>query len=356
MFKFSWSKYSSAIGLDISDSSIEAVQLKPRGENFELQGYSRLVLPSGIVKKGQFVEKGKLMDILNQLFVQAHHGRFDKSVPLVVNLPEEKVLSHVFTYSPPKSQDIGSVVTQDATAVVPVDLKAMVWDWQEVHKDMLHQEVFWAGVPSEYVQDRTEILKRLGFNLAAIDMESAALFRALVKELPTEEAVLILDIGGETTIMAIYDEYGIRSSYNAPSGGHVFTQEIADQLKLPIKTAELQKREIGFKIDRKGAKISSVLQAAMQVVVEEAVKGIRFYEKSGQRKVKRIILTGGSSLIPGIDRYLSQLLQLEVVIGQVWIKIEPGLPSNMASLLPEAVGLALREVTDTKAINFLLNK
>ncbi|MBI3626422.1 pilus assembly protein PilM, partial [Candidatus Uhrbacteria bacterium] len=312
----SWKKDEGVIGLDLSDNSVEAVQLKSYGSNFELIGWSRAILPAGLIKRGKIIQREKLTDFLKDFFTGAQHGQF-KGNKVAVNVPEERVLTHVFQYSPPP-KDAEAAVTNDIKAFIPLALDKLAWDWQSKHKDVFKQQIFWAGVPVEYVQERQDVLTRLGMEVAVLDLESAALARSTIKEVAVDEGILLLDMGGETTIIAIYDELGIRCTFNVESGGQIFTRELAEKLKLDLKTAEIKKREVGVNLADGHNQVASILQAMVQPIAEEARRSISYYQSQNtSKKVKKAVLTGGSSLIPGIDHYLCQLLQLEVVKGQV---------------------------------------
>ena len=70
--------------------------------------------------------------------------------------------------------------------------------------------------------------------------------------------------------------------------------------------------------------------------------------KSNQH-IEKIILTGGSSFLPNIDQYLSELLNIKVFIGDPWARViyPLELKSVLIELAPRfsvAVGLAMREI------------
>lgn len=354
MFRLFGKKGAGAIGLDMSDNSIEAVQLKQGLNGFQLIAWSRQVLPTGLRENGQIVQKEKLAVFLREFFLHPKFGRFEGS-NIIVNIPEEKVFSHVFEFSPPIKQGLENRLIQELPALIPADLKTLAWDWQETHRNSIKQEIFWAGTPKVQANQLKELFRLLGFNLAAVDLESAALARATVKELPEKTGVVLLDIGSETTLIAIYDNYGIRSSYNVARGGQFFTQEIARQLNISLKEAEIKKRKLGFTAGAEGGKLLSILQAAIQLIVEEVNKSIEFYKSRTGQKIAKVILTGGSSLMPNIDYHLAQALQLEIEKGKLWIDLEPSLAEKEQVLLPISVGLALRGLADNFGANEGIN-
>jgi type IV pilus assembly protein PilM len=83
-------------------------------------------------------------------------------------------------------------------------------------------------------------------------------------------------------------------------------------------------------------------------LIEETKKSVSFYqEKSNDRKVERVIITGGTTALPELPMYLANNIGLTVEIGNPWQNVSypseiqqqlAGLALNYAT----ALGLALR--------------
>ena len=65
--------------------------------------------------------------------------------------------------------------------------------------------------------------------------------------------------------------------------------------------------------------------------------------------VEKIILSGGSSLLPNLVNYLEKVLNKDVIIGDAWSRIS--YPTELKSTLDEvgpklsvSIGLAMREM------------
>ncbi|PJB15848.1 pilus assembly protein PilM, partial [Candidatus Falkowbacteria bacterium CG_4_9_14_3_um_filter_38_19] len=63
----------------------------------------------------------------------------------------------------------------------------------------------------------------------------------------------------------------------------------------------------------------------------------------------KVILSGGSALLPNLANYLSKILNLNVIIGDPWARVS--YPTDLKPILDEigprlavAIGLAMREV------------
>ena len=84
------------------------------------------------------------------------------------------------------------------------------------------------------------------------------------------------------------------------------------------------------------------------IVSEVTYTASLFAEQSGKR-VEKVILSGGSSLLPGLASELSRVLNLRVYVGNPWARVR--YPLELKAMLEEssgryavAVGLAMRDV------------
>ena len=67
------------IGLDVSDGSLEAVQLRSsrKSTSFQMVGWSRIVLPPGAVTAGIVMKEPDVVESLRQLFSKPTFGSLD---------------------------------------------------------------------------------------------------------------------------------------------------------------------------------------------------------------------------------------------------------------------------------------
>ncbi|HMB65769.1 MAG TPA: hypothetical protein VKO42_02735, partial [Patescibacteria group bacterium] len=82
-----------SIGLDVSDHTIELVELKKVGAKAELLNYSRVFLAAGVIKNGRIMDKKKLKAYFNRLFTRSKPGEIDSN-KVNFALPEKQVFNH----------------------------------------------------------------------------------------------------------------------------------------------------------------------------------------------------------------------------------------------------------------------
>ena len=299
-------------GLDISDYSIEALQLK---KNNRVAAFGRLVLEPGIVKDGVILNKEKLSEKIKQVVARAKI----KSKKVVLALPESKVFIHSFSGKKNIEQKIAKIIP---------------WKAEQVYSALVNN--FYVCVPKNIVDNYIEVLRKSNLKPEVFEFEALALARAL-----KAKDCLIVDIGARTTNLSIFDRKGqIKLSGSIRKAGDHFTKAISEKLKVSLEKAKELKEKYGLDISKRSGRIMLILQKELQPIVEEIKKIIDFYPE----KITKVLLVGGSAKTPKIGDYLTSNTDLEVKIGSSSVL-------KQSVLFNTVIGLALRN--PKKGINLL---
>ncbi|MFN4070580.1 MAG: cell division protein FtsA [Thermus caldifontis] len=155
---------------------------------------------------------------------------------------------------------------------------------------------------------------------------------------PEEEhmTVLLLDVGGGTTGVAVFREGRLAHSSVLPLGGDHVTQDIAQLLKIPFEEAERVKRKYGaalpeladpelvLEINQEGGSLGEVPAPELARIIRPRLREILHLARQSvdealgplEIKVNRVILTGGSALLKGFDLLARQQYSLPVRVGK----------------------------------------
>ena len=291
-------------GLDISDYSIEVLELKRSFKKTYLSAYGRVILEKGIVENGEILDKKKLeikiKDVLKNTI-----PRKIKSKKVIISLPESKTFTHFF----------GEIenIQEEAERNIP-------WQPEEIYFDI--KNGFYAASPKKIVEDYLEVFKESGLDLLVLDIESSSLVRAFESELDNKETFLIMDIGARTTNLVFVEGKQIKMSDVIYLAGNNFTDSISKKLNISFEEAEKLKIKYGFNPGEKGGEITIVLQSIFQDILKETRQAINFYEDRNNKKVKQILLCGGSSSLPKIDFYIASNLDIKTKIPNPWQGID----------------------------------
>jgi type IV pilus assembly protein PilM len=159
----------------------------------------------------------------------------------------------------------------------------------------------------------------------------------------------IVEVGADVTSICVH-AWGVpRFVRILPSGGRDVTAAVARALSVSDETAEMLKRGSGGSHDaehRDQAAEASLARASS--FADDIRSSLDFYQSQmpGAR-IGRVLLTGGGSKLPGLQRLLAERLPVAVSEGRPFHRVSPALEldgdamAEAEPLLAVAVGLAL---------------
>lgn len=199
------------------------------------------------------------------------------------------------------------------------------------------------------VQNLIKCCQAAGVEVADIILEQLASAAAVLSHDEKELGVAVLDIGGGTSDLAIYQNGSIRHTKVIPIAGNHFTHDIAVGLRTTIAEAERIKKQYAtvvqlpdwsdelIEIDliqgnQKQIVQKSDLTRILQPRAEEIFMIVQ--EELAKRKLYHfittgLVLTGGGSLLHGMQELAESLFKIPVRIG--YPSKEFALPESLQS-------------------------
>lgn len=296
---------SSIFGLDISDRSAEIVSLFEKKGRIHVGSFGRAELPAGTIQRGVIHDVDTLSKILAAL-LDATFGEKRGKLQAGVALSELAVYAKVFSLPGNLGESmVGKAAAIEASDIFPVQLERTFTDYTILVRSKEGQDVYFAAADRQAVDAYREVLRRIGIQPLFLDSEAMTLVRSLVpREEP--EATLIADIGAQTTLLVVYDRGGVRLSSNIAVGGDHLSSAIEVKLNIPLEKAEKMKREEGLDPGKGDGRTFLILQQPMNDIIKEMEETVNYYAAKSGRKITKIILAGGTSLMPGIEDYITQ--------------------------------------------------
>lgn len=222
-------------------------------------------------------------------------------------------------------------------------------------------------------------VEKAGLKVADMTLEPIASSHAVLSDEEKEAGVVLVDIGGGTTDLAIFHEGIIRHTAVIPFGGNVITKDIKDGCSVMQHQAEKLKIKFGSSfadevfdnrvitipgLNNRDAKeiseknLAKVIQARMEEILDYVVWEIK---KAGyERKiVAGIVLTGGGSLLQNIEKLCEYHTGINTRIGVPVEILSHGYSEQINSpILSTGVGLLLKAARNNQymAMNDLINE
>ncbi|MBU0732025.1 type IV pilus assembly protein PilM [Patescibacteria group bacterium] len=332
-----------AFGLDISDYSIEALVISGKLNKPKVTSSKRTVLEPGIVKNGEIKRRNGLATKLKQVLAEAKPRKISEN-DVIVGLPDSRVMTHIFELPGNLKEDqIKGIIQGEIENTFPVELAEISWDYKIISQTAVKMEVFVAAVPKKIVDSLLRVCQDAGLKPAVFELEANALARILIPKTERETSLLI-DIGANTTKVSYFDQRGINFISVIDIAGEQFTEKIADKLKMSNLKAKALKKKDGI-IMSKGKRKNKVLLAIrseLNNLIKEIERNKEFCENRSGTKINKIILSGGTAMMPGLVEYLRDKMKIEVRIGVELVNLGTKNSRVRGPLFFAVAGLALR--------------
>jgi cell division protein FtsA len=215
-----------------------------------------------------------------------------------------------------------------------IDGNHRVRDPRGLHGVRLEAQVHIISGALASVQNLVRCCEMAGLKARDIILEPLASAEAVLSDDEKELGAFMLDIGGGTSDLAFYHQGTVRHTKVVPLAGDIFTHDIALCLRTTLKDAERVKKEHGCsylklvssqeKVDIEvvcGTDKRSVARSDLSMVIEaraqELFEIIREEINTHQLQAPAgLILTGGGSLLAGIQQTAHDVLGIPVRIGK----------------------------------------
>ena len=319
-------------------------------------------LKTGVIKDGEIREKDYLAQAIKEVLAKTKGERI-KTKHVVASLPEEKSFLQVIQMPKLAKEELKSSVYFEAENYIPLPIEDTYLDFQiikPVQDHLDHHDVLICALPKEVVDSYLTVIKKAGLQPIALEVESQAVIRALVKDEVSFTPILVVDFGKSNTSFIIFCGYSIRFTSSIPLSSQGLTEAISENLKIDFEQAEKIKLEYDFKKikkDQQTEKIFKAIEPILNELIGQIRKYLDFYQTHSSHEhllsevgqIKKILLCGGGANLKGFDNFLAEELNIPVEIGNPWVNISPEsvkkspiFPDNTALAYTTALGLALR--------------
>ena len=253
---------------------------------------------------------------------------------------------------------------------VPFPMDEMVCDRQVLgDTDSGDKSVMIVAAKVDQVEAITDAVAAAGFRPEMVDVAPLAFANAVNTASGGDESCsILLDIGAKTTSLIIVEGTKLYNR-SIPIAGNNITRDIGQALGCSPAEAENLKCEKGYVSlggvaedeDAVADRVAKVCRAVMSRILAEINRSVNFYRsQQGGSAPQKLYITGGTALLPQIDRFFAESLHIDVEFFNPFDFISVGGSVDQAALgldgalLTPTVGLALHMSGQAKfAINLM---
>ena len=212
-------------------------------------------------------------------------------------------------------------------------------------------------------------VRKAGLNVENLVLEPLASADSVLSQEEKEAGVVLVDIGGGTTDVAIFKEDVIRHTAVIPFGGNIISEDIKEGCSIIKKQAEQLKVKFGSALADQTASneivaipglrgrepkeisitnLSHIIQARMEEIIEQVYYEIKSsgYER---KLIAGIVVTGGGSQLKHIAQLFEFMTGMDTRIGYPTEHLASGTEEVTSPLFSTGVGLVLKGFNKTTA-------
>jgi type IV pilus assembly protein PilM len=323
------------VGLKIGASQIAASRVVNNG-SAKLVQLARAPLEPGVVVGGEVRDVAALATALDSFFSDNKLPR--RGIRLGIGTNRIGVRT-VDIEGVDDERQLGNVVRFRAHEALSIPLDQAVLDYHVVSETVdesgaVSRRVLLAAAYKEPIDHYVEACRAARLELSGIDVEAFALLRAVApRNGHTEDAAtvasVVVSIGHDRSTLAISDGTVCDFMRVLDWGGSKLEAAIARELGLTMPEAAELKLELDLAGDApdgddpRAPFARAAVERELQTLARELVASLHFYQgQPGSLAISEVIVTGGTTRIPGLAEELERLTRVPVRIADPLSRVE----------------------------------
>jgi type IV pilus assembly protein PilM len=350
-------KVKKLVGLKIGASQLAAARISNNGVA-ELQQIAREPLANGVVVGGELRDPEALGAALKIFFARHKLPRKNVRLGIASNRIGVRIIDIVGVE---EERQLANAVQFRAQEALPIPLDEAVLDYRVLEESIDDegrkvQRVLLVVAYRELIDRYVHACRKAGITLAGIDLEAFALLRALGAPGDRGASALVaVAIGHDRSTFAVSDGRICEFTRVVEWGGSSLNIALARIFDSTPSEVEPIKRQLSLDgsttpedlSPEQAALALETVKRQVQTFARELVSSLQFYQNQpGSLGIGEIVLTGGTTHLPGLAEELERLIGVHVIVGDPLARLK--IPKRFANLeqvgsLAVAIGLGIED-------------
>lgn len=281
------------IGFDLGTQGFKVAQLKKRFGRFIVYGQNLVAFGPGVLSRDGVSQKEVLSRKIISASSEAKPHRIEEK-KIMAALPESFIYTKSVVLPTPNPKEAKKTLQYtlqfEAAEIFPIAPEDVYIDYILTGLTKQSSTTLVVAAPKTIVDDFSELIHELGFELRSIETKALALARLFLNP-KHKSAVVLCDIGASVTKLSIFHDSQLRLTVTTALG--------AIDLRKKIESVKRFSREITNIID--------------------------FYQTKYNQpnwQPEKIIISGGGAHVPDVDRKLSKVCGIIAEVGRPIVTID----------------------------------
>ena len=341
------------VGLDIGSFAVRAAEVSRDAGTPVLHRFAQITLPPRSVVEGEILDREAVTTAIRELWAKGGF-KTDRVVVGVSNREVKVRQAEVPALSP---EEVRSALRYETQDVMPFADDESIVDFvvqsQFVRDGAEMLRVLVVAAPRARIDDAVAVAADAGLSVEAVDLTPFALVRALGSSADPTAGEVIVSVGAGLTSVVVHTGGIPQLVRTTPGGGSAITEALSESLSIRYEEAEAIKR-IGPTHTAEGGRVAALIETQLDTLVTEIAGSVDYFlAQTAETDVRRVVLTGAGSLVPGLRERIATAAHLQVLPADALTNVALGktrlTPEQLvaaSTTLAGPIGLALAPLTD----------
>src|SRR3989338_1759184 len=301
------------IGLDIGSYSVKAIEVEMGLRQLEILDFFEEKLPLTLeLPKPEVVKEA-----IKNIFLK---NNIVPPYKVISSLSGLFVSSRIITLPFADKSKIKQTLPFELEEHIPFALEDIIFDYQIISTDDKKAQLLIFIAPKDVIKERLALFPQKELSPDLLTSDAIALYNLTTSGFwqPAEAVYALVNIGHQQTSVSIIEETKISQVRSISMGGKAITQAIQETYHLSLEDAERAKIDNGFvlvdssNVSKDQIKFSDCIKKTLDPLVSQLTQTFQSVRSKGKGVVRKLYITGGTSLLRNLPAYVSQELHIEV--------------------------------------------
>ena len=350
------------VGLALGQKDIKLANISLKGRSVELLKLDAVEIP-------QNANQYEIINLVRSLF---RNNQLKSNTPICLSIATEEAFLKIVSVKFRGTKKFMELVKDEFKKSAVLSLDECLWDYMPLRYNPkeINNDVLAVAAKKDLVLDKLGMFEQTNeFVVDVITLDILAVYNCLKfnTELSGNKHYALVNISSRKTQVFIFydkDNFWVKS---IPFGEEKFIEAIAKKLTLTTKEAQEYKNNTLLQENYSNAH-DDILMPLMQEISKELAKTFNYYnlqlsasaaKEGDSKKIDEILLSGSGSTYPGVDKFLSDNLNIpsryvypfnKILVKDKKLLAKKNMLGMQSPEFSQAVGLALTglNITDTK--------
>ncbi len=342
-------------GIDIGQTALKALQCRPHEKDpnqIVVESFDYIEYPK-ILSQPEADPEELVREALEQ-FLERNDLTGDR---VAISVAGQSGLARFIKLPPVESKKIPDIVKYEARQQIPFALEDVVWDYQQLSGGSeedgfaLEPEVGLFAMKRDQVARALQPFEDAGIEVDFIQLMPLAIYNYVcfdrledLKSRPYDPeeppvSTVVISLGTDTTDLVVTNGYRVWQR-NIPIGGNHFTRALSKEMKLTFVKAEHLKRNAMQADDPKA--VFQAMRPVFSDLLAEIQRSLGYFSSIDKSaKIGEMVVLGNAMKLPGLQRYLSQNLEQEVIPIEEFANLSAGSTTSQSQFQQNILSFAV---------------